>query len=173
MKIINFYGVNCLSIFLILLLQAEGLSWTWSNLFGFTQPKDGPGEYDRINITCQAITDCTPSINGSICANGFCDCPEEMPIFVNAMVKFNMSYCLPALNLTQMNCSFNQQCNYENSECLQETCKCAEKFIPVDGKCKLEERTAMIPIIVGSIIAAAIIFTLVSYFIMSRRKAVT
>ncbi|KAF8766808.1 uncharacterized protein LOC129966547 [Argiope bruennichi] len=173
MKIINFYGINCLAILFILLLQVEGQGW--SVFFGFTELKNVPGEIadELVNITCTTITDCTSRINGSLCTNGYCNCPEDMPVFVNATAKFDASYCLPALNLTEKNCTFSQQCRYDNALCFKQTCLCAEKYIPVDGNCKLEERTAMIPIIVGSVIGAAIVFTLISYFIMSRKKDVT
>ncbi|GFY26565.1 hypothetical protein TNCV_2878951 [Trichonephila clavipes] len=55
------------------------------------------------NITCATPAECAP-INGSICLNGFCKCPEDMTatltvptVFLNLTTRNDTSYCLPTL----------------------------------------------------------------------------
>ncbi|GFU07396.1 EB domain-containing protein [Nephila pilipes] len=155
MNITACQGLNCFWPFLLLVLNSDGL---------FKSDKEDIMQ----NITCTTMTDCT-HINGSICSDELCTCPYTTPIFVNSIVN-NEGYCLPSLNLTEGNCSFNQQCNYDHGFCMNGKCTCAEKYHEVYGVCQKEEKSALIPIIAGSVIGATIVITLISYYCMSRRR---
>ncbi|GIX72287.1 EB domain-containing protein [Caerostris extrusa] len=173
MKIMNLYGRTCFLLLFTLFLQAEGFNWF--PVLQLFEPLEATGaanegESTLENINCTTETDCTSKINGSICLQDLCKCPETAPIFVNATARFSTSFCLPSFNLTEKNCTFSQQCNYDNGACLKETCLCAERFLVKIKHARLAKKTALIPIIIGSILAVSILGTLLAYFIMSRKK---
>jgi len=118
---------------------------------------------------CSRDEDCH-HINDSICSGGNCTCPETASIFIFD-VKNNASLCVPALNITQGNCSYDLQCSYERGRCLPDkTCGCALKFVVSSSKCIADEKTSVIPIAVGITIGVAVFGTLCLYLYLSRRK---
>ncbi|GIY08570.1 EB domain-containing protein [Caerostris darwini] len=153
--------------------KAEGFNWI--PVFQFSEPLEATGASNEggstlENINCTTEANCTSRINGSICLENVCKCPETAPIFVDATARFSTSFCLPSFNLTEKNCTFSQQCNYDNGACLKGTCLCAERFLVKNQTCTPNEKTALIPIIIGSLLGVSILGTLLAYFIMSRKK---
>jgi len=118
---------------------------------------------------CSQDNDCQ-HINGSICSGGNCTCPETASIFIFD-AKENVSLCAQALNVTQGNCSYDLQCNYERGRCLQDkTCGCVLKFVVSGSNCIKDEKTSVIPIAVGITIGVAVFGTLCLYLYLSRKK---
>ncbi|XP_054717233.1 uncharacterized protein LOC129226628 [Uloborus diversus] len=124
------------------------------------------------NITCKSNTDCQ-AINGSICQDSICACPEDKPAFVNVTINATVSegYCLDSWNTTGANCSFSEQCDYDHGLCANDVCACERRFTSSDeGVCQPVKKSDLIPIAVGAALAAIVLLTLGAYFWMSRKK---
>ncbi|GFQ82963.1 EB domain-containing protein [Trichonephila clavata] len=103
-------------------------------------------------------------------------CPEDTTatltvptVFLNLTTRNDTSYCLPTANLTDR-CSFSVQCQYDHGLCLDGRCICDERYFELEGRCEKEEKSHLIPIIVGSAIGGTIALTLITYCWMSRNK---
>ncbi|KAG8180792.1 hypothetical protein JTE90_012971 [Oedothorax gibbosus] len=155
MELIKFFTATCVFPLLLTFLASVGVTEETGDSFQ--------------NTTCSSLKDCAAVANGSICENSLCICPDTQPIFVN--VTADGGYCLESLNLTQKNCSYNQQCNYNHGACVDGTCACEKRYVAHDdGNCGEMKKNPIYPIAVGIVIGVAIIITLIIYCVMSRKK---
>ncbi|GFY37136.1 hypothetical protein TNIN_265741 [Trichonephila inaurata madagascariensis] len=93
----------------------------------------------------------------------------DFTVFGHSLRRFFIQKDYLAANLTE-ECSFSVQCKFEHGICLEGKCTCEERYFELNGKCEIEEKSHLIPIIVGSAIGGTIALTLITYCWLSRHK---